>query len=283
MHIFTEVAKAKSFRRAAEILDMPNSTVSRRISELERDVGLRLFNRTTRRVELTEGGQMYFERCTRIIQEAQLAHTELTEMRTQPSGLIRASLPVDFSVLYLNTILVDFTKQYPKIELDLDLTSKKANMFTDSIDIAIRMNTPKESDLIARNIANFSCALFASPEYLAERGTPTTPEDLLAHDCLRMNDAPWTLTQNDDRRVVDVNGQFIVNNIGMLRQLAIDGAGIFRSTETWAKADVLNGKLVRVLPEWSPPNASVYALTTTRLLPAKVRVFLDFLVQRMTD
>lgn len=281
MQIFTEVAKANSFRRAAQVLDMPNSTVSRRIGELERDVGLRLFNRTTRRVELTEGGRLYFERCTRIIQEAQLAHLELTHMKTQPSGLIRASLPIDFSILYLNTILMDFAKQYPEIQFELDLTPKQTNMLAEPIDIAIRMGMPKENDLIARNIANLNVGLFASPQYLQEHGIPMQPEDLLVHECLRMTDAPWELKQNDVSRIVEVNGRFVVNNVGMLRQLVLGGAGIFRTSDAWASVDVLDGKLVRVLPDWSLPVISVYALTTTRLLPAKVRVFLDYLVERM--
>lgn len=281
MQIFTEVAKLNSFRRAAEALEMPTSTVSRRIAELEHDVGLRLFNRTTRRVELTEGGRLYFERCTRIIQEAQLAHLELTHLKTKPSGLIRASLPVDFSILYLNTILIEFSKQYPEIQFELDLTPKRANMLTDAVDIAIRMGRPKENELIARNIANLNVGLYASPNYLKERGMPEQPEDLQTHECLRLNDSPWLLSQGGVSQAVDVKGQFIVNSIGMLRQLSINDAGIFRTTQAWALQDVQEGKLVRVLPEWSPPTVEVYALTTTRLLPAKVRVFLDFLVQEM--
>ncbi len=112
MNLFVEVARANSFRRAAEVLGLPNSTVSRRIAELERDVGLRLFNRSTRRVELTEGGRLYFDNCQRIIQEAELAHQELTHLQAQPSGVIRASMPIDFSVIYLSPLLADFSSRY---------------------------------------------------------------------------------------------------------------------------------------------------------------------------
>ena len=131
MHLFVEVARAGGFRAAAERLGMQNSTLSRRIAELERNVGLRLLNRTTRRVDLTEAGRLYFERCCRIIEDARLAQEELSGVLTQPTGLIRASVPVDFTLVYLSHILVDFLKQYPGISLDLDVTPRQSNLVTE--------------------------------------------------------------------------------------------------------------------------------------------------------
>jgi DNA-binding transcriptional LysR family regulator len=157
MQIFVEVAKAQSFRRAADVLGMPNSTVSRRIAELERDIGLRLFNRTTRRVELTESGHRYFERCRRILQDAQLAHEELADMQARPSGTIRLSLPVDFSVIYLSPMLAQFAALYPGIRLELDLTPSQADLVAGSVDLAIRMGLPKEpTTLVNEGIYRYS-------------------------------------------------------------------------------------------------------------------------------
>jgi DNA-binding transcriptional LysR family regulator len=244
---------------------------------------LRLFNRTTRRVELTEGGRLYFERCTRIIKEAQLAHEELADMQAQPTGVIRASLPVDFSVIYLSPMLADFALLYPGIRFELDLTPTQANLVAGSVDVAIRMGPPKEQNLIARNIAALDVGLFASPSYLKKRGHPAAPQHLSAHECLRMRDGPWTLNpiQGGHSETVEVTGRFVANNVGMLRQLALAGMGIMTIAESWVAEDVAAGTLVRVLPKWRPPMAQAYALTETRLLPAKVRVFIDYLVARM--
>ena len=282
MHLFVEVARANSFRRAAEVLGLPNSTVSRRIAELERDVGLRLFNRSTRRVELTEGGRLYFENCKRILQEADLARQELIDLQAQPSGLIRASMPVDFSVLYLSPLLADFSQRYPSIRFDLDLTPNRADLVGDPVDVAIRMGRPEDQNLIARPIARLRTILVAAPDYLARRGIPAQPQDLLGHDCLRMKETRWTLVHRDGgSQTVEVSGQFVANNRGMLHQLALGGQGIVQCADSWAQADLAGQRLVRVLPDWAPPVVEAYALTATRLLPAKVRVFIDFLVAQM--
>ena len=284
MHLFVEVAKASSFRRAAEVLGLPNSTVSRRIVELERDVGLRLFHRSTRRVELTEGGRLYFDNCKRILQEAELARQELIDLQAQPSGVIRVSMPVDFSVIYLSPLLADFSHRYPGIRFDLDLTPSRADLVGDPVDVAIRMGRPKDQSLIARPIARLGTVLVASPGYLQRRGLPGQPQDLLGHDCLRMKDAPWTLIHHDGRsESVEVSGQFVANNRGMLQQLAMGGQGIVQSADNWVQADLAAQRLVRVLPDWTPPVVEAYALTATRLLPAKVRVFIDYLVAQMAQ
>lgn len=282
MPLFVEVAKASSFRRAAEALDLPSSTVSRRIAELERGIGLRLFNRTTRRVELTESGRLYFDNCKRIMAEAQLAHEELATLQTQPSGVIRASMPVDFSVIYLSPLLADFSRRYPGIGFELDLTPQQTDLMAAPVDVAIRMGAPKDPNLIARPIARLETVLAASPNYLRRRGKPKDPADLANHDCLRMKDAPWTLMNRQGQSaVVDVSGPFIANNVGLLHQLALSGQGIVQASQTWLQPDLQAKRLVQVLPDWAPPVAQAYALTTTRLLPAKVRVFLDYLALKI--
>ncbi len=283
MPLFVEVAKANSFRRASEVLEMPPSTVSRRIAELERDLGLRLFNRSTRRVELTESGRLYFDNCKRIIEEAELAHQALSELHTQPSGVLRVSMPVDFSVLYLGPVLVSFARKYPGIRFDLDLSPLQADLMGEGVDMAIRMGLPQDSQLIARPIATLETVLVANPSYLRERGNPQHPQDLLAHECLRMKDAPWVLAHADGRSLVlPVQGSLVANSQGLLKQLALQGQGIAITARDWVKDDLGAQRLVQVLPNWSPPAAQAYALTTTRLLPTKVRVFLDHLVAQLT-
>lgn len=283
MELFIEVASAGGFRAAADRLAMPNSKVSRRISELERDLGLRLFNRTTRRVELTEAGRLYFERCRRIIDEARLAHEELSGMVSQPSGLIRASVPVDFTLVYLGDILGDFLRLYPGIRLDLDVTPRQSDLISEPVDLTIRIGEPKDSQWIARKLVTFKAALFASPDYLAAHGAPQTPQDLARHNCLRLADRPWKLvnTRSAEEQTVAASGSFTANNIGLLRKMALQGTGVVLLTQDFASEDLEAGRLLRLLPDWAPPDFSAYALTETRLLPAKVRVFIDFLIRNL--
>jgi DNA-binding transcriptional LysR family regulator len=285
MHLFVEVASAGGFRAAASRLGMPNSTLSRRISDLERSIGLRLFNRTTRRVELTEAGSLYFERCRRIIQEALLAQEELSGLVTRPTGVIRASVPVDFTLVYLSDILSDFVRLYPGISLNLDVTPRQSDLVSDPVDLTIRMGEPKEQTLIARKLGELGAALFASPDYLARAGKPATPQDLVQFNCLRVVDRPWKLIhdRSGEEATITVAGSFTANNVGLLRRLAIDGNGIVALTHELVDADLKAGRLARVLADWSPPKVPIYALTETRLVPAKVRVFIDFLLARLKD
>jgi len=283
MQLFVEVAKAKSFRRAADVLGMPNSTVSRRISELERDVGLRLFNRTTRQVDLTDVGRAYFDSCERIIKDAQSAHQALIDMHAKPSGVIRVSMPVDFSVVFLTQLFVDFGSLYPDIRFELDLTPASADVVGDAVDLSIRMREPKEQNVIARRLATLQTELYASPEYLKKRGIPRSPQDLLKHVCLRMRDGPWVLHRADasGEETVAVTGQFVANNVGYLHNLAMRDAGIFMSARKMVQHDLDRHALVRVLPDWTTQDMTIFALTGTRLLPNKVRMLMDYLAKNL--
>ena len=246
-------------------------------------MGLRLFNRTTRWVELTEAGRLYFERCRRIIEEARLAHEELAGMVSQPSGLIRASVPVDFTLVYLGDILGDFLRLYPGIRLDLDVTPRQSNLISEPVDLTIRIGEPKDPQWIARKLVTFRAGLFAAPDYLAAHGAPQTPQDLLRHKCLRLADRPWKLVKasSAEEQTVAAAGSFTANNVGLLRKMALQGTGIVLLAQEFVSEDLDAGRLVRLLPDWAPPDFSAYALTETRLLPAKVRVFIDFLIRNL--
>lgn len=284
MALFVEVVKAMSFRRAAEANGMPNSTVSRRISALEKAIGLRLLHRTTRKIELTEAGQLYFERSKRIVDEARLAHEQLGEMLAQPSGVLRASLPVDFANIFLLPLIIEFGQRYPGISFEFDLTPRLVDLVTDPFDLAIRMGEPPSSNLIARQLARLPRALYASPGYLARSGKPKQPADLARHECLRAY-APradtWTLLRGTESVEIEVGGRFSVNSVGMLQRLAVHGQGIALLSEAIVAEDVAAGRLERVLPRWQGQPVPVYVITETRLLPAKTQRFIEFLRERM--
>ncbi|NYI00170.1 MULTISPECIES: LysR family transcriptional regulator [Cupriavidus] len=282
MALFVEVVKAKGFRKAAETVRMPNSTLSRRITILEKAIGLRLLHRTTRKLELTEAGQIYFARCKRIVDEARLAHEHLGEMLAQPSGLLRASMSVDFSQTYLAPLIAEFSRLYPAISFDFDLTPRRVDMVSDPFDVAIRMGESGDSQLIARPITTLIPELFASPDYLKKHGEPTRPEDLSSHQCLTMLRAStWTLTDGGNSITVPVGGRFTLNNVGLLRRFATLDLGIAMTSKGVMADEVASGKLRRILPDWHGLPQTVYAITETRLLPAKTQRFIDFLRERL--
>ncbi len=203
MALFVEVVKARGFRGAAQALGMPNSTLSRRIGALEKAIGLRLLHRTTRKIELTEAGLIYFERCKRIVDEARLAHEQLGELLAQPSGVLRASLPVDFAVTYLAPLIAEFASLYPGITFDFDLTPRQVDLVSEPFDVAIRMGEPENSQLIARPLASLQANLYASPGYLERSGEPRTPADLGQHECLGMlKVGSWTLHEGRTRSLL---------------------------------------------------------------------------------
>ena len=281
MDLFIHVAAAGGFRAAADRLGLPNSTVSRRIAELERDIGLRLFNRTTRRVELTEAGRLYYDRCRSIADEARLAHEDLSGMAHQPTGLIRASVPVDFALIYLSEILGDFTRIYPGIRLDLDVSPRQSDLVAEPFDVTIRIGMPVQPNVIARKLAEVDVGLYASPAYLEGTTPPQVPEDLLSHPCLRILDRPWRLEGPTGAVEVAVQGPVTANNVGLLHRLALQNGGIVALPTLLVEQDILAGRLMPVLPNWHPSKVVVHALTETKLLPAKVRVFVDFLTARL--
>lgn len=282
MALFVEVAQTRSFRRAAEATGVPNSTLSRRISALEKAIGLRLLHRTTRKVELTEAGQLYYDRCRRIVQEARLAHEQLGALQGQPSGVLRASLPVDFATIYMAPLIAEFARRYPGISFDFDLTPRRVDLVSEPFDVAIRMGELSDSTLIARLLARLPVQVYASSGYLKSAGEPKHPSDLAQHECVGFAKAGrWTLHRDGESVAVDVRGRFTVNSVGMFRRLATLDLGVVLLPEEMVADDVAHGRLRRILPGWQGTPTPVYALTETRLLPAKTQRFIEFLQERL--
>lgn len=282
MALFVEVCKAMSFRKAADALDMPSSTLSRRVSHLEKEVGLRLLHRTTRKVELTEAGLLYYQRCKRIVDEAKLAHEQLGEMLEQPSGTIKASVPVDFAIIYIAPLLAEFSSIYPGIKIEFDMTPRNADLVSEHVDLAIRMGQPPDSTLIARKITSFTSHLYASPAYLKRCGYPSHPSELIQYDGIAFPKVNhWDLKVDQQEIRAEFGGRFRVNNVGMMKRLATLDHGIILLPESSVREELASNQLIPVLPEWTGTIFPVYALTETRLLPAKVRVFIDFIQQKL--
>lgn len=282
MALFVEVARVKSFRKAAEALGIPNSTLSRRISELEKAIGLRLLHRTTRKIELTEAGQLYYARSKRIVDEARLAHEQLGEMLEQPSGVIRVSLPVDLGTLYLTPIIADFARNYPAITFEFDLTPRRVDLVTEPFDVAIRIGKLEDSGLIARLIGRHSRYLYASPGYIEASGEPAEPAGLSERECICMpRSLSWTLHRGTETIDVRVSGRFTLNSVGMISALAVNHQGIALLPEKIVAQDLAEGRLRRILPDWQGSAVNIYAVTETRLIPAKTQRFIEFLSTKL--
>jgi DNA-binding transcriptional LysR family regulator len=289
MEMFVEVAKTRNFTRAAEQLGIPKSTLSRQVAELERAVGLRLLRRTTRKVELTEAGQLYFERCLRIVSDARVAHEELRNLIETPTGLLRVNMPADFGTDFLTDVFVAFSNRYPSINFHLDSASPEhAVRVFQSCDIAIEIGQQPDSSYIARLLGTLSAHLYASPEYLARHGEPRHPHDLDRHECLEFrasNRQPyaWPLRSGDERVEIAPHSRFSVNSISMMRSLTQQGAGIgiLAPAAGGVRADLAAGRIQRILPDWLAGPYPVYAVTETRLLPVKTRAFIEFLMERL--
>lgn len=288
MRLFVEVARTRSFRRAAEALDMPNSTLSRHIAELEKAIGLRLLHRSTRKVELTEAGEVYFKRCQSIVEEARIAHESLLDMAERPSGTLRVSMPVDLATGSLAPVLADFARTYPLIAFEFDLSPRRIDLQAEPFDLAIRIGPPPTapSMLVARQIALLPRYLYASPGYLKTARPLKHPKDLSEHvlcvaqGAARQGEVTRTFHRGDETVDVPIATRFAMNSVGLSRSLAREGIGIAVLDSELARDDVASGQLRRVLPEWSLSPVQVHAITETRLLPARTRLFIDFVKTR---
>lgn len=291
MHLFVEVARTKSFRRAAEALDMPNSTLSRHIAQLEKAIGLRLLHRSTRKVELTEAGEVYFKRCQSIVQEARVAHESLLDMAERPTGTLRVSMPVDLATGYLAPILADFATAYPLIAFEFDLTPRRVDLQSEPFDLAIRIGPPPTAPatLVARRIAVLPRYLYAAPAYLKKAPPLDHPGDLsqhvlcIAQGSMRQGDVSRVFNRGGDTAEVVTATRFAMNSVGLSRALARQGVGIAALDTELARDDVAAGRLRRVLPEWSLEPVEVHAITDTRFLPARTRLFIDFVKTRLGE
>jgi DNA-binding transcriptional LysR family regulator len=290
--LFVEVVNAKSFTRAAKHLEMPASTVSRRIAGLEKQIGAQLLHRTTRRVDVTDAGAAYYARCAKLVEEAQLAHEQLSELITKPRGTLRLSCTPDFAATFLAEILVEFAEQYPEVNFELDLSNRKVDVATEHFDAAIRIGRLDDSNLISVRIGVLPLVLYAAPAYLKRSPPLRSPEELALHSCIRLhaneNGSTWIFEQvdkskSDKAALVKVSGRFVANNMSMLRQLTLLEAGIGIIDKTIAMELVTQGRLVQVLPGWQLQPVEIHLLAPSRLMPARLRVFANFLKDRFQN
>ena len=282
--IYARVAEAGSFSRAAEKLGLPKSTVSRRISLLEERLGERLMLRTTRRLTLTEFGELLLEHARQVAAEVDAVKALSEYRQTRPSGRLRVSMPSDFANLLLTDMLAAFVALHPGVSLELDLSPRRVDLLGENFDIAVRMgDLPDDGLLAARRIAEFQAGLYAAPGYLAEHGDPTGPDELTQHKALHLlgrngEPLPWTLTRGKEKWQGLPPGTASANSPEFMIRLACAGVGIAAVPDHFAQLSLRSGQLRRVMPEWCLPAHTAWAVFPgRRLMPAKTRAFIDML------
>ncbi len=282
--LFARIVESGSFSKAAQRVDLPKSTVSRRISLLEAKLGERLLQRTTRKLMLTEFGESLLEHARKVVEEVEAAGALVEHRQQEPSGRLRVSMPSDFANLGLTRVMTEFMARYPAITLELDLSPRRVDLVAENFDIAIRMgDLPDDSSLAARRVALEKVGLYAAPSYIAQRGLPEHPDDLQKHDllCLLSRNGgaqPWVLTRGKTEWSRDLQARMTANSPDLLARIACTGAGIAASSDLFATPFLDKGELVRVLPEWDLPTVTGWAVFPgRRLMPAKTRAFLDMM------
>ena len=285
--LFVEVVNAKSFTKAAEILSMPASTLSRRIAALERSIGFRLLNRTTRKVDVTEEGSAYFNRCKDLVAEANLAHEEISQSIHVAKGVLRLTCAPDFATYDIAPFLVEYAKKCPAVKVELSLSSRAEDLVSNHLDLAIRIGKLQDSSLIARPMGSLRQALYASQAFLANNPAIDLPADLMKVDCIRIKSgaagSTWRLNHchSTDSQKITIDGQYIAGGPIVAQQLVKLGLGVGLLPPSMAEQDLKLGRLVPVLPDWRATDVPVHALTTSRMITARVRIFIEMLTDNL--
>ena len=283
---FVRVATAGSFSSAAKQLGMSRALVSLHVTDLEKRLGVRLLNRTTRSLTLTEAGASYLEYCRRMLAEMNEQETSITQLQKEPRGSLKIAAPKSFGTLYLSDAVVSFSARYPNIQLSLileDYSFRAYDFVEQGLDVAVRLGDLPDSTLVARKIATLQWIVCASPKYLAHHGDPKTPADLGKHTCLAHvnldpNDRAWRLHSSDHVISVKISGAFSSNSALVLRKAALAGLGIGYLPLYCIEEDLKTGALRKVLTSYSPPQRPIYVVyPPAARVPERVRTFVDFL------
>jgi len=284
--VFVAVVECGSFSKAGKKIGTTKSAVSKRITQLEHRLGVRLLHRTTRKLTLTEAGEHYYDVARRAYTLVQEGEDWVTQMQGEPRGVLRVSVPMTFGRLHVAPLMPEFLNRYPEIELDLSMDDRMVDLVDGGFDLAIRIGHLPDSSLIARRIAPCLSVVCASPDYLARHGTPKTPADLRQHNCLYYSyfrgGSEWRFDGPAGTVRVEPRGNYRVNNSEALRDALLAGTGICQMPTFIVGPDLASGRLIPVLRGYSLPHHAIFAVFPERRhRPAKVTALLDFLDEQL--
>ena len=285
MEVFARVVEAKSFSQAAQRLGISKSVVSKQVTLLEKSLGVRLLNRTTRRLSLTEVGAAFYERCAHILSEAEEAELLATRLHSEPRGRLKVSVPVAFGVLHVAPALADFLAPYPELRIDMTFNDRSVDLAEEGYDAAVYIVAEPDPKLAGKPLAPIRRKVCGTPEYFRRHGVPQTPDALREHNCLAYSysqpQSEWSFRGPDGDVKVAIAGSLRANNENALRHAALGGLGLALLPTFIVGEDVQRGALQIALPEYSAAEACLFvAYLPNRHLSTKVRAFVDFLAAR---
>jgi DNA-binding transcriptional LysR family regulator len=286
--IFAKVVETRAITAAAADLGFSPPTVSKALARLEQRIGARLFNRTSRRLVLTEAGQQLAHRAARLVADAESAETDLLTHSVTPQGLVRLGAPMSFGVSHVAPILPEFLSQYPLISVDLHLSDARVDLIADGFDAVLRIGALRDSSLIARRLASISRLIVAAPAYLARHGRPAHPAELAHHSCfgyayLQEQNVWRFCNAQGEEVIVRPSGPLHVNNGEALMPAVMAGLGIAALPSFVAGAAVADGRMESILGEWSTPETALHLLTAPGSpQPTRVKVLVEFLTRKLS-
>lgn len=281
MIVFSHLVEAGSFTAAARRLGLSKASISREIAALEARLGTQLLTRTTRRMSLTEMGHLFYERCRRVLEEAEDAERSIHQLQAEPHGTLRLAVPMSFGVLQIAPRIPRFLARHPALKVEIEATDRVVDLVYERIDLAIRIRRPREQSHVIRRLCPIRGLLLASPDYLARHGAPERPVDVAEHPCLTYRGATelWRFSTGEE---IEVRGQLTFDNGDALRIAALAGLGLVTLPTYLCGDDVRTGRLVPLLLEHMHPGTTVFAVyPQNRHLSPKVRAVIDWLVEEL--
>ena len=286
LQTFVKVVQTGSFTRAADALNTQKAQVSRVVTQLEKELGARLLERTTRALSLTEIGREFFERSVGILASVDDAQRAVQKAQGEPRGTLKVTCGVEFGMMAVSGWISLYLQRNPQVQVESDFTGRLVDIVHEGFDLAIRVGPLADSNLTARKLGDLHYGLFAAPAYLTRRGLPQHPSDLTRHDLLAFSSgnatSAWQLSKGPEVHRVTLQPRLRANNVFAVRDAASAGLGIVQLPLIFATEPVASGGLQAVLPEWSPPSVPVHAVfASARYLTPKVRGFIDLAVGEM--
>jgi DNA-binding transcriptional LysR family regulator len=285
MAMFVRVVDTGSFAAAAAEAGVSATMAGKHVRNIELRLGARLLHRTTRRQQLTDVGRLYYERCKQVLADIELAESSASELQATPRGVLRMTAPLTFGSRKLVPALTEYLEKHPEVSIELALDNRAYDLVNEGFELGLRIGGIGDDRLVARPLQPFRMLLAATPRYLARHGTPRTPEDLSAHNCISLSTwSPrdcWRLVGPTGDIEVAVKGSFTANNGEALRVAALADAGIVLQPEVLLGEDLQAGRLVHVLPDWGSRPMPMHLLYAQDRRPtAKLRSVIEFLVER---
>jgi DNA-binding transcriptional LysR family regulator len=282
--VFVGVINTGSFTAAAQALGRSTSYVSKEITRLEKRLGCRLLNRTTRTISLTDVGRAYYERCNQIVIDAENAERSINRLQDKPRGLLRINAPASFGSTHLLDVLSQFMHLYPEVKLEIEFNDRLIDVVAEGYDVVIRVGEIKDTNLVARKFTSSRGVIVASPSYIKNKGCPKQAKDLMQHDCIAYSLLPtptqWSFYKNGEHTNITIDPRVMCNSAAIEVAMVMNGIGITRLPLFTCEQEVKNGKLQVILDDYDQMNFNVYAVYPHRqYLTAKVRAFVDFVVE----